>query len=62
MYLPQIFIFQLAVGYRWDLFDVEKNELRKHDGKYFIAKFQNHHSDIASKKAVYGTQNISNGL
>ena len=49
--------------YRWDLLDnkfVEKNETRRHCGMYFIAKILK--SDIASKKAVYGIQNLSNGL
>jgi hypothetical protein len=51
--------------YRWDLLDnkyVEKNETRRHGGMYFIAKIRNLHSDIASKKAVYGIQNLPNGL
>jgi hypothetical protein len=51
--------------YRWDLLDnkfVEKNETRRVGGMYFIVKFRNLLSDIASKKAVYGIQNLSDGL
>ena len=63
VYMPPIFILNwplaLQMGLARNKF-VEKNETRRHCGMYFIAKILK--SDIASKKAVYGIQNLSNGL
>ena len=53
--------------YRWDLLDnqfVEKNETRRHCGMYFIhsQSFETSILTLLPEKAVYGIQNLSNGL